>query len=97
MFDDLNEKLSSFSLKLLVNNSEELFKSKIISTTIIKEFRGMNECGLIIQTKYMNSYDDWYNVYDENNNLVKEQELVYLLESLDLVLSNDSDINDINI
>lgn len=97
VFDDLNEKLSTFSLKILVNNSEELFKSKIISTTIIKEFRGMNENGLIIPAKYMNSYDDWYNIYDENNNLIKEQELVKLLESLDLILTNDSNINDINI
>lgn len=97
--DSLNDKLETMNFANIINNKDEILKSKIVSLTIVKEIRGLNGSGLYLPSQYMNDDELWYSEYDKNNVLVKHNELNNLLCSLDLVVDSGSlsNIDELNV
>lgn len=95
--DSLGERLEYLYINNLSDNSDIILKSKIISLTLINKIKQLNNNGLYIQDKYLNNDDLWLNVYDENGNVSEEKELSYLIKALGLILSNDSNLEAIDL
>lgn len=77
---------------------DEVFKSKIISETILKKIVFENSENISIPSGYNLDNDNdrsaWFNVYDSNEKLSKRNELANLINSLGLML-NENQMHDL--
>ena len=95
--NDIGEKLEYLYINNLSENTEIILKSKIIASTIISKIKALNNNGLYIPNKYLTDDNSWYNVYNENGELLEEKELSYLIKSLGLILIDDSNLESIDL
>ena len=95
--DSLNDKLDSLNFAKIANNKDEILKSKIVSLTIINKIKELNNNGLYITHTYLNDDAKWYSQYDENNHLVKHNELGNLISSLDLIIGDECSLDSIDL
>ncbi len=94
--DSLTHRLELLYIHNLGKNMDAVLKSKLLSATIINKIQVLSGKGIVIPEKYINNNDLWYSEYQEGN-LIKHNELAYLLKALCLILPEDSNLEVINI
>ena len=79
--------INNISLKNVIVNKNEVFKSNVLSYTIIDKIRDLNNNGIIVPKEYIDSYELWIGT-DKELNLVLDA-----IDSVDLIPDTGFEIN----
>lgn len=79
--------INNISLKNVIVNKNEVFKSNVLSYTIIDKIRELNNNGIIVPKEYIDSYELWIGT-DKELNLILDA-----IDSVDLIPDTGFEIN----
>ena len=97
----LTDRVNNVYVENIYEGIGEILLSDIITFTVIDEIKKLNGNGINIPELYMNELDPWLNIYNSNNEVIKEGEIARFMSgvytSLDLSPETKTPVKSINV